>query len=602
MKKILSMILVLAMLCTALALASCGDDTDGSSDAASSEESVAPPTKAELFETALSSYDTYFESFAEVFAIDTDKLASEEGRSNVTLSVNELSLIGESLFGDDPLKISLNTEICAEAKKSAAVLFAAGDEVKFDIYAKGDKQYITFPELFADKYFDAADISQDTEDDDTANNAKLPDFLALFATLYKEENISISEDGKTYTVTLGKDDVGKWYDAIELLMGITEDMDGIVGLDLSEDTDTEEAPRADSAVFVFALTSETECTMTSEFKSGETTLFDVKVTLSAQNGTTALTFKGTANGTELLNVSANATASEVDAEGKINAGNMTADFSLNAVKNADATTVDGTFAVSVDVGGMMLTIPFEIDGSVSVEGDTYSAAIGLSATMEGIMAIDLDLEMDYTPGDVTVTLPFAESDVAEFDEEAFALKMLEIYPNASVLLGGSAGGDTDDLTFIGYSDTLGALTLNIYSDDTVEIIDNTLKYEKTDDTITFYKNDEAVYTLSYSASDDAYTIYGDTYAVSVGTPEDDGYTENFYCYYDNSTYLDVYLYDDTSAGLSMCWCIDPASDDLVFTLPDGNTLTYDIEMSDDGSTVTFWGEVLTLNDNIFANF
>lgn len=596
MKKLLSMILVLAMLCTMFALASCGDDTaETSSEATGSEESVAPPTNAELFEAAAESLDTkYLTPFADVFAIDLSKFESETGNVNVTLSLDELSAMGESMFGEDPLKIGMEMAIGKDATQAEGVLYAAGDEVKLEMYTKGDKQYISFPELYEDTFFDMADMN--VEDGETETEDTAVDFGSvaedIFALLSKEENITVSEDGKIFTVTMGKEDTRAFMDMFEPLLGITDGMDDIIDVTPDESTDTAEVPEPDSLVVVLNLASETQASMTFTAKNGETVVSETNATFASLGGMTTVTFKSSLQDAEVFDLTMSATETAISVEGEMNMAGMVVELALDVTSENNTCTIDGTLSLTVDMSGMLLTIPFEIDGTFAVEGETLSMAMSMSASIESMMNIGLSIEMDCTPGDVTVTLPFAESDVAEYNAEDFGAKMKEVYPNASALLGSSAGGNIEDVTGITYAGENTSMT--IYTDNTVELSDITLTYEKTDDTITFYKNGEAVYTISYSMKDDTYVVYGEQYDTAIGTPEDDGYLVNFYCYYDNNTYLDVYLYDDTNAGLSMCYQFDPASDDLIFTLPDGETLTYDIEMSDDGSSVTVWGETLTL--------
>ncbi len=595
MKKLLSMILVLAMLCTMLALASCGDDTtDTSSEATGSEESVAPPTNAELLESAIDSLDAYTTKFADVFAIDLSKFESETGNANVTLSLDELSAMGENMFGEDPLKIGMEMALGKDATQAEGILYAAGDEVKLEIYTKGDKQYISFPELYEDTFFDAAEMNAEdaeTETEDTAVDfgSAMDDITAI---LLKEENITISEDGKIYTITLGEDEMGQLLEIIEPMLGTSDGMDDIVDLNPAESSEPEETTDPDNAVIVLDFTSETQASVTCTFKEGETAWAEAITSFSSLGGMTTVSYKINTPDSEILDLTMSATETAISVEGNMNLAGTHIEIELDVTNENNVSTIDGTLSLTVDMSGMLLTIPFEIDGTFAVEGETLSMAMSLSASIEGMMNIGLSIEMDYTPADVTVTLPFDESDVAEYDEEDFAAKMEEVYPGASALMGGPLDGDTEEVTGITYAGENTSMT--IYTDNTVELVDFTLTYEKTDNSITFYKNGEAVYTISYSIEDDTYVVYGQQYDTATGTVEDDGYLVNFYYYYDNNTYLDVYLYDDTNAGLSMCYQFDPTSDDLIFTLPSGETLTYDIEMSDDGMTVTVWGETLSV--------
>jgi|GEM_PF-1535233 len=604
MKKLLSMILVLAMLCTMFVLASCEDKTDetSSTEATSSEESVAPPTNAELLEDAFGSLESYMDAFTNVFAIDDTIANSTSGKANITLSLDELSAMGQSAFGDDPFKIVVSGDIADDAYKALAVLHAGGDEVKMDLYQKGDKQYVMFPELYENTVFDYADFTETVTDpeagsdesDVTLSPALLDELKAL---LLKEENITISEDGKTYTVTLGKEDVEKLGDILGSITSSTEGMDDIIDMNPDGSEDPVETPEPDSAVFVLTIASETQASCTLNTYAGETVVDTMTINASVLNTLTTITLDYTAYDGSETDLTATANADSVTVEGKINLGGTLIEIDLDATKANDTCTFDGTISLVADMSGMLLTIPFEIDGSVGTQDNKLSMALSLSASLEGMMDIGISMEMDFTPSDVTVTLPFDESDIAEYDAEDFAVKMEEVYPGASALMGGSSGGDIDDLTGITYQND--NTTLTLYSDNTAEIIDNTLTYEKTDKVIKFFKNGEEVYTLSYEMQGELYVIYGENYETMTGTPENDGFAVNFYYYYDNNTYLDVYLLDDTHAGVSMCYAFDPEVTDLLMTLPSGDTLTYDIEMSDDGMSLTLWGETLTIVTNEF---
>ncbi len=592
MKKLFSMLLVLAMLCTMLALASCGDEvtdtSSSSSEATSSEESVAPPTNAELFEAAMNSFDSYITPFTDVFSIDSEMLEFATGKANMIFSLNELSAMGESAIGEGPLKFTVNMERGTDVTKALAVMLAAGDEVKLDIYTKDDKQYVLLPDLYGDSVFDDVNLEEEgsDSDDSTISDTFLDDFKAL---LLKEENITIGEDGKTFTVTMGKADVDALLDLIEPLLGVTDGMDDLIDLGGTSEEPVE-TPEPDSAVFVLNIASETQATFTWTFKEGETVLTETTSTLSVLSGTTTFEIKSTANDAEVLTFSMTATDSAVTVEGEMNMAGIIVEVALEATKEGNTCTIDGTMSVTVDMSGMLLTIPFEIDGSFGVEDGTISMALSMSASLEGLMNIGVSMEMDLTPCDVTVTLPFDESDVAVLDAEDLRAKMQEVYPNASALLGISSG----ELSVVQYASEDGSLYFNIYSDDTAEIIANALTYEKTDDTITLYKNGTEFYSVSYTLENDSYIVYGQQYETIIGDIDTDGFLVDFYMFYDDSTYLDICLYDETAAGITMCYFYDTASEDLVFLLPDGNTVTYDIEMSEDGTTVTLLGETLSL--------
>lgn len=599
MKKLLSMILVLAMLCTMLALASCGDDTtDTSSEATSSEESVAPPTNAELFEAAAESLDTkYLTPFADVFAIDLSKFESETGNANFTLSLDELSAMGENMFGEDPLKIGMEMAIGKDATQAEGILYAAGDEVKLEMYTKGDKQYISFPELYEDTFFDAAEMNAEDAETETEDTAVDLGSMAedVWALLTKEDSITISEDGKVFTVTMGKEDTQAFFDIFESLLGVTDGMDDIVDLNPDESTDTAEVPEPDSLVVVLNLASETQATMTFTAKEGETVVSETNATFASIGGMTTVTFKSSLQDAEVFDLTMSATETAISVEGDANMGGTIIELELDVAKENNACTIDGTLSLTVDMSGMLLTIPFEIDGTFAVEGDTLSMAMSMSASIEGMMNIGLSIEMDYTPGDVTVTLPFNESDVAEYDEEDFNAKMAEVYPNAAALLNGASGDEPGDVSYVTYANESQSLLFNVYTDGTVELVFYELTYEKTDDMLTFYKGEDAIYSFGYSLDEDGnYVVYGEAYATSTGDPALGEYLVNFYSYYADGTFLDVYLYDENVAELSMCYFYDPESTTLLLTLPDGNTVSYDFEMSEDGMTVTLFGETLSM--------
>ena len=73
-----------------------------------------------------------------------------------------------------------------------------------------------------------------------------------------------------------------------------------------------------------------------------------------------------------------------------------------------------------------------------------------------------------------------------------------------------------------------------------------------------------------------------------------GYIENIYCL--DSMYVDIYLIDETTADITFGHEYDPDSEDFVFLLPDGSTLTLDAPIFNEDGTLTFLGETLEMLD------
>lgn len=599
MKKFLSMLLVLAMLCTALALASCGDDTtDTSSQTASSEESVAPPTDAELLEAALNSLGAYITTVTDVFGLNDESLTSEYGTSELVLSIDTLTAMGESAFGDDPYKITGTMLASKDGNKLDAVLHAAGEEVKYTYYAMGDKEYILFPELYGESAFDYLAFSEQYGETfpviGTANSLSATDVSDdLKAILLKDEYIAVSEDGKTFTVTLDKAALDALNEVLEPLMS-TADTDSLGGMiDLGGTDESVEEPEADSAKLILTLTSETQAAVSYTAYEGETVVTEATVNASADNGTTTVTLTSAAYNGDETAITLTAVGNTATVEGEMDMDGTKLEIALEATKENNVCTFDGTLSVVIDMSGMLLTLPFEINGSLGVTNGTVSMGVSLSASLEGMMEIGISMAMDFTSGDVTVTLPFGESEVAEFDAEDFSVKMGEVYPGASELLGTS--GTEEYYESVDYCNEDYSMLIRMYENGEAEFGFSGLTYEKTDGTIKFYKGDVTVYELPYTVDGDGnYTAFGVPCETIQGTVENDGFIVNFYCY--NDLYLDIYLSDETKADIAFRHAIDPASEVFALLLPDGGSITYNLTASEDGTTLTFLGETLTMVD------
>ena len=150
------------------------------------------------------------------------------------------------------------------------------------------------------------------------------------------------------------------------------------------------------------LATETSLTYTIEKKTGDT----VDMALTVAVSETAVTMKG-----------------EITADA---ATKVKIDLTVTCIEETTI-ALDGTLNVEMSQGGLSLSIPLDISGTVSVTDEKMTMDIDVTMEMMG-MGMNAEMNYDITFGDITLEIPFDEDDVMEYDPEAFAEKLLEVYP------------------------------------------------------------------------------------------------------------------------------------------------------------------------------
>lgn len=608
MKKFLSILLVLTMIFTALTLSACKTDPENtSSGAVSSEESVTPPTKTELFMEALNGFETYFDSIGSSFGAEL----ITSGTVSETLTLDKLSVMGEPMIAGDPLKIVAETKNDGEKLQSSVAIHLADEEILANVYTAADKLFLELPEVYADTVYEINpdSLTEGEEELPAITEETLTDLLESFEAAFGEavdleSLLTVTEtDGVTvYSFTLDEATGNKFGEALEKkleesglsdLLGL-DDVTDDTDVDVSEDSEESEEDTEDSVVVELTV-KENSTEMRISIREDETAVGEILFSVVKNGNITVIEANMVDEDVTLFETELSLTESETEMNltGEMIIDTVKFDLDLSAAKESDTkVTFAGTFSMTVDMDGMLLTIPINLVGVSEVKGDAIEQSFTLDTSISGMFEFALSYTATCTPGKPEVTVPESGVNIEDLDSEEFGTQLALTYPNAAALLA-ELMGSGEQTEEISYENEDMSVYLTLYSDDTAELGISNLTYEKTDDTITFFYDGNEIWMLAYSPdSDGNYVICGVTCETMTGTPEEDGYLVNFYSYSETSS-LDVYLNSETEASLSFHFPMDPESEDLVFTLPDGSTLAFEVEMSEDGSTLQLLGETMT---------
>lgn len=606
MKKFLSILLVLTMVFTALTLSACKTEPENtSSDAVSSEESVTPPTKTELFKEALNGLETYFDS------IESSLELIPSGTISETLTLDKFSMMGEPVLAGDPLKIIAETKSDGEKHQSTVSVHLADEEILANIYTSADQYFLELPEVYADTVYEINldSLTEGEKELPAVTEETLTDLLESFKTAFEEavdleSLLTVTEtDGVTvYSFTLDEETFTKFSEALEKkleeaglsdLLGL-DDVTDDTDVDISEDSEESEEDTDDS-VIVELTVKENSTEMHITIREDETTVGEILFSVGKSGNTTVLEASMIDEDVTLLETELTLTESETELklEGEIIIDTVKFDLTLSATEESDTKTAfTGTFSMTVDMDGMLLTLPINLAGISEKKGETIEQSFTLDASISGMLEFALSYTATCTPGTPEVTVPESGVNIEELDSEEFGMQFALTYPNATQLLAELIGSG-EQTEAINYENEDQSVFLTLYSDNTAELVFSNLTYEKTDDTITFFYDGNALWPLAYSLDSDGNYVICDTACETMaGTLEEDGYLVNFYSYSETS-YIDVYFNSDTAASLSFRFPMDPESEDLLFILPDDSTLTFEVEMSEDGSTLQLLGETMT---------
>lgn len=584
MKRFLCSFLILAMLCATLALSACENKDNTSSEAVSSEESVVPPTKTEQLDAAFSRLETYFQSISDTAGIDLGSLSAETGKMEMMFSIDDLSSGGESMLGDSPLKFAMEILSNTEAVRGDAILSAYGDDVKLTVYQKDGKQYLQFPDLYDDTAFT---VSADAEDgaDESAAAVSFDALVEALSTAFSqtvdlEEALVVSEDGKTFTVSVSKEQTAALLNAAVMFFeenGLKEALAEYVDLDSVAENPLD--------IVLELKTEENAITYSGKGYRDAEVVSEFSLSASAANGQTAVALEVAVESETLLELSATASDNQVVLNGEMNFGTAMLDLAMTATKASDTEALlSGSVSVTMDMDGMLITIPVSLEGSLVKNGETVSLGTTLSASVGGDLTASISLSYAFTPGTPTVELPFDESSAGVLDPEDLTAKMQEAYPNLMGIAGsGEAyepfGYANNDFSVFYGSEIEGAAQINL-----------NVTYEKTADSFTFYFEGKEICSVEYEYKNDCYYLYGAQTTTWLGTPEEDGYLESIvYLYY--GLFFDIETYDETNAQLRICMPVSYADGSLALQLPDGETLTFAYTENSDG-TVTLLGHTL----------
>lgn len=438
MKKTLCILLALLM----LALTACQTTPDAGNDKSKgdAESSVtAPPTPWSELKALLESFDPMVampDAFQNMMVMSED--ISGTGTYSVAMSMAGLS------GGDSEIKSGTVT-MDGPVVKMEATEDILGVQVPVITWTDGNVSYIQYPTLYPDKVFNSEDIASSSGAGSVPSMsgmdiAALPDqmisILEEVADPHKDMTVSETDGTFTYTLVMDAETGGKLFDKIDAILAESGASDilgsggDILGqLGGSGETAEKEEVSFDSAVFTVTTDKFATLNYSLQKLQGDTTVESIRLdTLATETSLTYTIEKKTGDTVDMaLTVAVSETA--VTLKGEITADAATKVKIDLTVTCTEETTIalDGTLNVEMSQGGLSLSIPLDISGTVSVTDEKMTMDIGVTMEMMG-MGMNAEMNYDITFGDITLEIPFDEDDVMEYDPEAFAEKLLEVYP------------------------------------------------------------------------------------------------------------------------------------------------------------------------------
>ncbi len=624
MKKLLTLLLAVAMLCMIGMLSSCQEAGGTSSDNASavSPEPSAPPTATEQLETALASYGNYMEAVASSFGSGLTAL-SGNGTTEQVISLDTLSINGSSMLNDEPLKLQSKTILQDSLAKCDLQLLCAGDTIPAILYMSEDKNYLDLPGLLEKPLQISTGETGSTGTALILTDAQILDAVqkliesleSAFQDIYdleKELTITETEQGNVFSMKLTEEQLNAITEKlIELLqenelaeqLGLSDLFDqsditfpGISGDESDESkNDGENYMTVDLTVendlptslrmVVYedgALSGEFALTTTA---SGNDTIIGMSLIVDKE---TILSFDCTLTTTE--------GAMTIDAELSVESSIIT--INLDVVKESEEKiTYNGTISIRVDLGGLAVTIPFTVAGSTVSNGKTYETGCVLSASLSGMMDISVSYSSVFTPGETEeIVLPTDCIDSEDLDPETLQEKLQELYPDAAQFLSsifslfGGSIGDVDYGTTYTLEDE--DIMATIYDDGTITIIAG-LDYQMKNNTLLLSYMGKEICSLPYSYNEQTenYVFFGENFSA---LPEEEAFLygcELALSYFDENdgTEVEFDFIDDSSLYVYAYLYLTESGDVLRVLLPDGSTLPLDLSFNEDGSILSIGG-------------
>lgn len=606
MKKLFSILLVLTMVFTVLTLSACKTEPEAtSSDAASSEESVTPPTKTEQFNAALAGFEGYITNLGASFGSEINTEAVTNGTSNGTVTLDTFTMMGEPVIPGEPLKIDFDSVVKGTDSNTSLILYLAGDEVLLDLYTSADAFLLELPGVYDDVIeLDLSSLTEETEelpevDDETLNKIMDSIETAFTETVDLESVLNITEaDGKkVYSFTLNEETLNKFAEAMEKKFE-EAGLDDLFGLnDATDDTDVEiseesEEDTEDSLVFELTASGDLPTSLRISAYEDETAVFEILFSANKTDNTTAFEASIISEEEALMEASLSLTESETEIklEGELIIDTVKMELALSSTKESETKNAySGTVSVTMDMDGMLVTVPVSISGTVEQKGDSIEETVTVSTSVTGMFELTLSCTATTTPGmpEIELMLPENRVSMEDIDSDALGTQLVLTYPNAMQFLAGLSGGTEDypdDLTSIDYTNEDETLYLSVYSDGTATI-GAECTFTDSNEALIFSFDGREIYSLPYNYTEDMeyIVLFGKTFE-SMFYDDD---SVNLYRYEEDGTYIDLTLYyTDGTAFVSFNLPVDPEAEDLVLLLPDGDTFTLELEMSEDGTSLT----------------
>ncbi len=578
MKKT-ALLLTLLLLCLSI-ITSCGNSASESSTSSQTSLDEKPLSKTEQLTAALEGLTVYTDDVFRALSMDPACLTAVAGEREITYSVDEFTMLGTSVI-TSPVKQSSTTFYTQTLSKTQGIYYAGEDEIKYTIWDDGTKQYLQLPDLYGETAFDYAQV------DPSAATVRPS---VSFEGMISEESITVSPDGKTFTVALGKDTCDLLAEKLKSLTASLNlgDLANMMGGLPGGENSAAESIAFDSCILTLAYPDDAGASLQAVMKNGDSTVLELSLNAGKADGKTTVALTAKRGEETVADFTFTQDSTTLTGEGNLNISNTQVKITLSSTKEGDSSTLNCTLKVTIDMSGMQITLPVTVSGTIRSEEGTTALDLSINAFYSSLLKFSIAMDVTMTPEDITLELPFSTDTLAIFDYEDCIARVAKVYYDGYFALFPPAA---EGYLRFESEETLSALYL--FADNTAKVT-QIGTYTDTDSSITITLQNGRELNFPYTMQDDgSVTMFGKTMRVN----EDDIYGHRYFSYYLKNSYDgDIYhgsvwiaMYKNGAAAITIAGPLD-STEPFSVILPDGNALA--IDLTADGDNVILSGEIL----------
>ena len=503
---------------------------------------------------------------------------------------SRMSMSGEEMSEAAQNSMAGTITFGGEDGKIEYIMTENGVEIPMILWKHGEHTYWEFPTLFPEIVYREEQVP--SMGMDLFSSMELPamdvSVLKELVTVFEEitvpdENMvcSATDGVQTYRLELDGQKAEKLFDKLEAILsesGYSDMMHGETDIleQLSTTSVGADGYQCDAGIFEIVTDGETYLHAKASAMFSNKIVDEMEFKLDVSDDTLTFTATMTPDKDSEINVTYTMSADKLLLKAEFGAEGQTTKIDLTILAQDDHSfTIDGTISATVDMGGVSISIPLNLEGSFSETEERRVFAFSMDMSLMGQnVEIETGYDLQYT--DVTIEYPYKSSNIRIFDETKFYDRLMTVYPEYF-------GDYVESMYYFNADDTV---SLSVYEDGSFDFYCEGT-YERNGSSIDITLIDGIDFGGRLTVAGSKYYLNG----IELVQEEEDGALSLYYEDEEGWCPWGITLYSDGT-----CYYfseIYPSEDGKLYVFMDGTTIGTDSFETIDDYCVRFCGVFLS---------